>query len=584
MTSQPLRVAGVPEHFNLPWHLAEEQGLFAKHGVQVEFVVVKEGTGAMIQAAAENRVDVIVALTEGLVASIAKGSDLRLLGTYVSSPLCWAVVSGAHTAIQSIDDLRGGTIAISRYGSGSHLMACVLAVQRGWDPSTDLKFVVAGDFKSLRAAVNNGTADAFMWETFTTKPFCDSGEVRRVGDITTPWPCFMLAARQEVVTRELDRMQRCFAAVHEAAEYFHREHAAMPAIVAQRFQLQPADAAQWYSTVRIAAEKFLSEAALTQAVAALISAAILPAGTVAPPAALVDGRLGELRTDIKSMRLYNRPELLSAMYRRLAAAGLSKGPCSFRDLLPFDQHHYHGVAALQDMQGVLGITASSKVINIGAGLGGPARFLAGTYGCQVLAIELQDDLHHAASELTVRCGLSGLVHHVAGDFLQIAQHLRAGSYDYVVSWLTILHFADRPRLFRDAAELLRPGGAFFAADFVQREPLSEDEWKVLHADVACPGLAASPQAYCDELAGAGLQLVRCDDETQSWGAFTRERVAAMQADADLQRVLGADVAPGLLYFYSAVRDLFNGGHLGGLSVYASKPVVAAADASAAAPP
>ena len=72
-------------------------------------------------------------------------------------------------------------------------MACVLAVQRGWDPKSDIKFTVVGDFKNLRDAVNSGTADAFMWETFTTKPFWDSGEIRRVGDITTPWPCFLLA-------------------------------------------------------------------------------------------------------------------------------------------------------------------------------------------------------------------------------------------------------------------------------------------------------------------------------------------------------------------------------------------------------
>ena len=109
------------------------------------------------------------------------------------TPLCWAVVSGAASAITSVDGLKGKTFAISRLGSGSHLMACVLAVQRGWNPAKDLKFVVAGDFKSLRDAVNSGLADAFMWETFTTKPYWDSGELRRVGDITTPWPCFMLA-------------------------------------------------------------------------------------------------------------------------------------------------------------------------------------------------------------------------------------------------------------------------------------------------------------------------------------------------------------------------------------------------------
>ncbi len=90
-------MAGVPEHFNYPWQIAQEAGLFEKNGVQVralkhtqtcshpkvEFTHVKEGTGAMIQMALDGKVDVVVALTEGLVASIVKGAPLRLLGTYV---------------------------------------------------------------------------------------------------------------------------------------------------------------------------------------------------------------------------------------------------------------------------------------------------------------------------------------------------------------------------------------------------------------------------------------------------------------------------------------------------------------------
>jgi hypothetical protein len=58
-------------------------------------------------------------------------------------------------------------------------MAFVLAQQRGWNPQTDVSFRVVGDFAKLRGAVNAGDADAFMWETFTTKPFHDSGEIKR---------------------------------------------------------------------------------------------------------------------------------------------------------------------------------------------------------------------------------------------------------------------------------------------------------------------------------------------------------------------------------------------------------------------
>jgi cyclopropane fatty-acyl-phospholipid synthase-like methyltransferase len=303
---------------------------------------------------------------------------------------------------------------------------------------------------------------------------------------------------------------------------------------------------------------------------ALVSAGILADKTISP-SALVDSRLGEVHADIKSMHLYNRPELLSALYRRLANAGLSSGPLKYTDLLPFDQHHYFGVAALDAMQEVLCLAPGSRVLNIGSGLGGPARYLAGKYGCQVLAIELQDDLHHAARDLTTRCGLGDKVHHVAGDFLQIAQHLQKGGFDCVVSWLTILHFSDRVGVFRLASELLHPGGHFFAADFVQRNKLTEAEWKTLHVEVACPSLAPSIGVYCYELESAGFKVTRCQDESESWTSYTQQRVAAMQSGSD-KAVLGDDVYEGLLHFYSVVRDLFAGGNLGGLSIYSTKPL------------
>lgn len=80
---------------------------------------------------------------------IAQGSDLRILGTYVKSPLRWAAsVAGARKDIGSLEDLKDKKFGISRFKSGSHLMACVLALQYGWDPSA-LQFEVKGNFKSI---------------------------------------------------------------------------------------------------------------------------------------------------------------------------------------------------------------------------------------------------------------------------------------------------------------------------------------------------------------------------------------------------------------------------------------------------
>ena len=68
-------------------------------------------------------------------------------------------------------------------------------------------------------SVNANTTQAFMWETFTTKPYHDSGECSRLGDISTPWPCFMVAGLHEVVNAKLDAVRNALAAIHEASTF-----------------------------------------------------------------------------------------------------------------------------------------------------------------------------------------------------------------------------------------------------------------------------------------------------------------------------------------------------------------------------
>lgn len=273
-----VRVGGVPEHFNYPIKLAQQKKFFEKHGVEVEWVVMKCGTGQMIEALKAGEVDMIIALTEGLVKDIAQGSDLRLLATYVESPLCWSVSAGRNAAAESIEDLKGGTFGISRYTSGSHLMAYTLAMQQGWDPQADLAFQVEGSFKNLRNGVNGGTSDAFMWETFTTKPYHDSGEVKRVGEIYTPWPAFMLAARRPTIDRDPESLRAVLAGIREAAAYFHRAVYLMPRTISSEFGLEPSDAEAWYKGVRISGSTTVARGAIEQATEVLTRVGVLEPG------------------------------------------------------------------------------------------------------------------------------------------------------------------------------------------------------------------------------------------------------------------------------------------------------------------
>lgn len=574
---KPLRVAGVPEHFNVPWHQAMESGAFSAAGVDVHWIEEPNGTGAMISRLKSGSADVVIALTEGLVQDmVANQSDIRLLGTYVSSPLCWAVsAAGAGSSfngkVKSVADLSTATWGISRNGSGSHLMATVLASERGWG-AEDQKYVIKGKFDKLRNSVNDGTTDAFMWETFTTKPFHDTGECARVGDISTPWPCFMLAARQGVVEARLEDLQRMLAVLHTAAKDFHSAPDTVE-VVAKRCEQKPEDVAAWFSTVKISAERFVSQAALERCVDALKKSGQLPKEISVDPASLIDPRLAELRRDIKSMRLYNKPELVTALHRQLAANDLKTGPLKYTDLLSFDQHHYYGTDAIDAVIARADLKPTSRVINIGSGLGGPARYIAGKVGCQVLAIELQDDLHQTASELTTRCGLEGKVHHICGDFNTVASHLQTSSYDCVVSWLTLLHIEDRPSLFKHCQNLLRPGGIFYAGDFFEAGQLTGDEWKILREEVSCPSMFSSVSAYKTALVTAGLKVELADDVTPTWKEFVKSRHLQFAKDeAKLTGLYGPEVYGGLACFFETIHQLYDGGNLGGINIYAQKPL------------
>lgn len=571
-----IRVGGVPEHFNLPWHIGIERRLFDKHRVNVQWVEVKEGTGAMISQLKEGRVDVIVALTEGLVADIAKGSDLRLISTYVESPLTWAISTGKNSAYHSVEDLRRQPIGVSRMGSGSHIMSYVLAMQRGWDLD-ELKFEIKGDFKSLRDSLNDGSTAMFMWETFMTKPYHLSGEIRRVGDITTPWPCFMVASTTKILGVHKRAIEGVLAGVREACNIFSSiESKTIPDEVARRYHLKPNDALSWYENVRITCSPRISLAALDRTLTTLRAVRLLPADNKARASKLLDESFAQLQVDIKAMKLYQRPELIMQLYNNLRSIGKSSGGISFRDLLPFDQHHYEGIEAVDECAKLCRIGPGSSVINVGSGLAGPARYLAGTYGSEVLAIELQEDLHGAAAELTGRCeeAVKDLVTHLGGDVLKLGRHLQTGRYDAIVSWLTVLHF-DRPSrasLFKQSRSLLRAGGCFYVDDFVAVGTLTDTENQILRDDVYCSYLPTVDQ-YQSELLNAGFTIAVCESLTSSWCTWTAQRRDRWIASrAEQMKLHGQAIYDSLLTFFTLIADLFSGGHVGGIRIVARVPL------------
>src|SRR5690606_35558788 len=128
-----VRMIGVPEHFNFPWQLTIDEGLFHQAGIDVQWNDVPEGTGKMCEMLRTDETDVAVILTEGILKDISNGNTTGILQTCVRSALHWGSHVKAKSRYQSIDDLFGKIAAISRYGSGSEIMTYVHASNQHWD-------------------------------------------------------------------------------------------------------------------------------------------------------------------------------------------------------------------------------------------------------------------------------------------------------------------------------------------------------------------------------------------------------------------------------------------------------------------
>ncbi len=240
-----IKIAGVPEHFNLPWHLCIENGEFEEAGIDLQWTDVPEGTGKMCQMLRDGETDIAVILTEGIVKDINAGNPSKIVQVYVESPLIWGIHVDAKSNYTSLSDLENTKVAISRMGSGSHLMAIVNAQNQGWK-TNDLQFEIVNTIDGAVEALSNGTADYFMWEKFMTKPLVDNGIFRRIADCPTPWPCFVIAVRNEILEKHPHTIELILEIINTTTEEF-KDIPSINRTLASRFNQKTEDIDAWLS-------------------------------------------------------------------------------------------------------------------------------------------------------------------------------------------------------------------------------------------------------------------------------------------------------------------------------------------------
>lgn len=227
----------------------------------------------------------------------------------------------------------------------------------------------------------------------------------------------------------------------------------------------------------------------------------------------------QIRTAID---FYDRhPISAQIILARLAAARGTLEGLQPEDLFAHDQDHYGGLAANDALALAAQIGLGSEVVDLCAGLGGPARYFAHRYGADVTGIELTPARVAGAAELSRRVGIDSQVRVLEGNVMNLP--LPDAGYDAVVSQEALLHVPDIARVFAEAHRVLRPGGRIAFTNWVVHRPLAGAQRQLLW-----DGMAAVTLASIDEHAGllrsAGFEIEAVEDETDAWGVILAERL------------------------------------------------------------
>ena len=259
----------------------------------------------------------------------------------------------------------------------------------------------------------------------------------------------------------------------------------------------------------------------------------------------------------------------SQVLNKLEQTGADTSILTVELLQHHDQDHFGGLAATDALARHAKINESTHVLDLCCGLGGPARYLAHHYGCQVTGVDMNTDRLDGAVRLTERTKLQDrvLFHHA--NALQTG--LADETFDVIVSQEAFCHIPDKKTLIAECVRLLKPGGCIVYTDILARNSMTNEIRSRLESEMAFSELSTLEQ-YCHLLEEKGCQVVKVEDLSDDWAQILIDRLA-MYRSLKEQTVSSF----GLAHFqkwdrtYSFFVDLYRSGELGGGRFVARKP-------------